>query len=218
MPPSVRFILSLIWKFHLWDFQTFVDVRISVLTWPGLPEDSCPLCGEGPSQAGYGHSHHMPVLPWLCHLVWLNRDFWPLSQHRPSHSWMKDSYQLRLRTGLGSSPVSWSQVPLCSVTSCVARGLHQAEPGPSISKLGDSQGCLSWIECWQFFRHFYHNIGIERSGQKQLGKKEASSFAASNTIFSPFWNAVLFWSDSSFSVDFHLPWAFYYKLLCPFEE
>ena len=56
----------------------------------------------------------------------------------------------------------------CSMTSIGAWGLCEAEPGHSISGLGDSQECPSQIKCWLFFRHFHHNIGIEHIGQIKL--------------------------------------------------
>ena len=56
--------------------------------------------------------------------------------------------------------------------SRVAWGLHQEESGPFVSRLGDSQGCLNWITCWQFFRHFNHNIGTGHTGQIKLKFKK----------------------------------------------
>lgn len=48
------------------------------------------------------------------------------------------------------------------------RGLQQAEPEPSISRLGNGQGCLSRTTRGLFFSHFYHDIGIEHIGQIKL--------------------------------------------------
>lgn len=64
--------------------------------------------------------------------------------------------------------------PSCSLTSCVAWGQCQVEPGHSISRPEDNQGCLSQIKCWQFFRHIYHSIGIEHSVQVKLKFKKRS--------------------------------------------
>lgn len=103
--------------------------------------------------------------------------FQSLLEDGPHHDWRKGSgCRLRPRAGLDSSIPLPEPGPSCSVTSCVAQGQCQVEPGLSISRPEDNQGCLSQIKCWQLFRHIYHNIGIEHSVQLKLKfkKKELS--------------------------------------------
>lgn len=76
---------------------------MSVLTWPGLPRDSCPMWGG--AKSGWMQSLSLrATLAMIKHVsrtVWLNRGFWSLPQHGLYYNWMRGSCQLRPRTGMG---------------------------------------------------------------------------------------------------------------------